>query len=335
MILSLLNRRSVVFVVGVVCLSAVFSVCETSAQKWAPADGHTLVVIGQNLKDMEEYVRMSDSIPAGFMTYTSIQEADGLDAPAVDRGAGIHFAGHYVQRYPGTILQVGLYMVNALDDILAGRYDDNIAALGRWIKTAQRPVYLRIGYEFDLPDNHYDPESYRAAFRYIVDRLRNDGVDNVAFVWHSYGQIHPARPMMNWYPGDDYVDWFGISFFNPFNQGNMAIIARLSKQHGKPLMLAESTPFQVGVLRGEKSWKIWFSRYFDFIEQWDVKMLCYINSGWDELPMFMGQGWGEARLQRNDFVKQRWMQKMTEERFIHFSPDLFEQIGFQQHHVSP
>lgn len=64
-------------------------------------------------------------------------------------------------------------------------------------------VYLRVGYEFDSPENNYQPLQYVTAYRRIVNDLRMLGVVNVAYVWHSYSQTPQSGwEQSNWYPGD-------------------------------------------------------------------------------------------------------------------------------------
>jgi hypothetical protein len=206
-------------------------------------------------------------------------------------------------------------MVDALDGIVSGQYDQNIQKLGDWLKQCKHPVYLRIGYEFDLPNNHYDPGLYKKAFRYIVDHLRAQDVDNVAYVWHSYGYVNPDKPLLDWYPGDDYVDFFAVSFFKAFNSGNMKFILNRAREHNKPLMIAEATPSGVGV-EGEKSWNLWFKPFFAFIHDNQIPVVCYINADWEEQPMFKGQGWGDARVQINEVVLDRWLKEMKSDRYV-------------------
>jgi beta-mannanase len=231
----------------------------------------------------------------------------------VDNGAGMQDGNYLLKKYPQSVLQIGLYMVGGLEDVLAGRLDDNIKKLGQWIIETNRPVFLRIGYEFDLPDNHYDPHLYVKAYRYIVDKFKEMKVDNVAYVWHSFGYIHPDKPLLNWYPGDDYVDWIGVSFFDPYNTGNMRMIGHLAKEHQKPFMIAEATPHGLSTIDGEKVWNIWYKRFFNVIEQNDVKAACYINAYWDIQPMWHQKGWGDARIQNHSYIEEQWLKHIREQ----------------------
>lgn len=291
--------------------------------KFVPPDGKVLLMIGQDKDTVDEYVESTGHVPAGLMIYTSIQNVDGLFAEAPDYGAGISHGQYFLEKYPHSVIQIGLYMVGVLDDVLAGSYDKNIKKLGEWIREAERPVYLRIGYEFDLPDNRYDPEKYKAAFRYIVDKLRQQGVENAAYVWHSYSHVNPGYSTMAWYPGDEYVDWFALTFFDPYNHADMIRFVRLAEHRHKPLMLAEATPTYLGTPLGERSWHRWFEKFFTFIEDNNVKAACYINSNWDAQPMWQIQGWGDARIQVNPVVQENWLKEIRKEKYLTAGRNLF------------
>ena len=262
-----------------------------------------LWIIGQQKDTIEEYTKKMGR-PAGIMAYTSIQKMEGFDAPA-DQGGGVQDMRYYLQHYPRTPIQLGLYMNGALDDVSAGRYNGNIHQLGQWIKKAKRPVYLRIGYEFDLPDNHYDPQEYIQAYQYIVDHLRSQGVANASYVWHSAAAFD-HRDFMLWYPGDDYVDWFAVSFFNPMQAQTADDFAALARKHDKPFMIAESSPAGLYTVRGKKDW---YNRYFDFIRKHDIPVVCYINSNWDWYPLFKQMHWGDARVEANAEIKTLWLKE--------------------------
>ena len=225
-------------------------------------------------------------------------------------------------------------MVGALDGVTHGNYDVNIDQLSQWIQQTDRPVFLRIGYEFDNPGNGYDSQKYVEAYRYIVDRMRQNGVKNVAFVWHSYASSESADSLMKWYPGDDYVDWLGISYFRQ-SEHLMLPMVELAKQHQKPLMIAEATP--MGLRTSDKSpsvmsylWETWYQSLFDFAKRYNVKMISYINAPWDEQPMWRGQKLGDARIQANDFIRTKWLEEVNNRTYLQASPDLFEQLGYTQ-----
>jgi beta-mannanase len=204
-------------------------------------------------------------------------------------------------------------MVGASEAVVQGTYDANIEKIGLWIKKAKVPVFLRIGYEFDLPQSAYDPQAYQAAFRYIVDKFRALEVPNVAFVWHSQCSTNFTGSIMDWYPGDDYVDWVGVSIFQTNQIPRAMEIRALAKEHGKPFMIAESTPMGLAL---DFSRSDWFSKIFRLIDSEDVEAFCYINSNWEATPMFKGQNWGDARLQAmQPKIKELFLEKVAGERY--------------------
>jgi hypothetical protein len=271
-----------------------------------------LFFIGEDKPSIDHYVKATGLIPAGTMVYTAIQDPGSLQGP-VDNGGGIQDGQYLLDKYPHSAIQVGLWMNGALDDIPKGKYDQNIDTIGDWIKKANRPVYLRIGYEFDLPANDYEPRAYREAFRYIVRRLRKENVRNAYYVWHSYANLG-THPWKEWYPGDDYVDWFAISVFERPNI-YMKKFAEMARQHHKELMIAESTPQGYGMVYGKNFWKLWFEPFFQFINDEKVRIVCYIDYDWESILMFKGQGWKDARVQSNEYVKTKWMQEIQKDKY--------------------
>lgn len=306
------------------------SICQSRAEShkvpFVPPDGKVLLIVGQDKTSIDNYVHDIGIVPGGTMLYTSVQDAESLEAPA-DNGGGIHDGRYLLNTYPNSVVQVGLWMVGALDGIVKGQYDQNIDKIGHWIKSAHRPVFLRIGYEFDLPANNYEPHAYQLAFRYIVDRFRKEQVNNVAYVWHSYANL-TQHLWKDWYPGDDYVDWYAISVFEKPNI-YMTKLAELARKHHKGFMIAESTPQGIGSVHGKASWRLWFDPFFQFIKDEKVQIVCYIDYNWETIPMFKGQGWGDARVQADDIVKSKWMNEIKKDKYLNASPELFRILKYE------
>lgn len=294
--------------------------------KFIPPEGQTLLIIGQDDGNIQDYLKAVKIIPGGFAVYTSVESAEGLDSPA-DNGGGEQFAQSLIDRYPNTVIQMALYMVDSSQKVYSGDLDEKLDKIGSWIKRAKRPVYLRIGYEFDLPENSYEPSDYVKAFRYIVDRFRAQGIDNFAAVWHSYAS-NISRPHMDWYPGDDYVDIFAISYFDQ-PHAFMDRFVQLAKDHKKPLMIAESAPWHMPINVNHRAWRNWFVPLFKFIEDNDVRIFTYINCDWDRVPLFVNMGWGDTRVQSNPEIKTKWMKEISKPRFIKSGKRTFSILGFQ------
>mmetsp|Transcript_37877 Transcript_37877/g.88150 ORF Transcript_37877/g.88150 Transcript_37877/m.88150 type:complete len:230 (-) Transcript_37877:168-857(-) len=160
---------------------------------------------------------------------------------------------------------------------------------------------------------------YASAFRKIVKGCRDvlngvSGEHKVLFVWHSWAAPLAANvELEDFFPGDTYVDWVGVSIFQqvyPNSNGAYGSIETLenvlnfAKDHGKPTMIAESTPF--GGIH-VNSWENWFQNVLNVIDQYDISMWSYINCNWDSQPMWRSIGFGDTRISQDEAITSRWM----------------------------
>lgn len=74
------------------------------------------------------------------------------------------------------------------------------------------PMYLRIGAEMNVWQIPADPEQFKQAFRVIAD-LVHAQTSHVATVWSVAHASAWNVDMLDFYPGDEYVDWVGISAY--------------------------------------------------------------------------------------------------------------------------
>jgi oligosaccharide reducing-end xylanase len=313
--------------------------------KFLPPPGKTLFIVGQDLGAIggmpdytEGYVNaMPKRIPGGLTTYTGLHDLGGLEQ-AGNWGAGDVSAQLLMEQpdFANTTLVIGLFLGGQnLAKINQGDYDANIDRLAKWIGAQKRPVFLRIGYEFDGPWNAYAPEPFVAAWQRIVDRLRALKVANVATVWQSAtdAQTFEGHAWSAWYPGDDYVDWFGMSYFTP-NAKVFADWLALARKHSKPVMIAEATPRGRDLAKedGNVVWAAWFAPFFKFIhDNADmIRAVAYINTHWDSQSMWAGQNWGDSRVQANADVLKNWKSELGSVDWLHASPALFNLLqGWQ------
>jgi hypothetical protein len=315
--------------------------------KYLLPDGQILFIVGQDLGAIGGMADYSDGyhdhidiVAGGVTTYTDIATLNGLSNVA-NWGSGDVSAQLLVDEpaYRNSVLVIGLWMAAGNEVRVAnGQLDNQIDRLGEWIQAQQRPVFLRIGYEFDGAWNAYEPQSYILAFRRIVDRFRATGVDNVATVWQSATHHSPrsgGHEWTAWYPGDDYVDWFGLSYFEP-RTPILNDFLNLAREHHKPVMIAESAPKGASVAattRPELLWNTWYQPYFDFIysNQDIIRAVAYINVDWDSQPMWANQAerWGDSRVQANALIMANWRAEMQKDVWGQAAPDLFERLGYQ------
>ncbi|MEO1076893.1 MAG: glycosyl hydrolase [Bacteroidota bacterium] len=304
--------------------------------KFVPPPGQTLLIMGQTLQAADAFTASFPDAPppAGWAAYWGIPSAEGLATQMVNEHGDIHHHQGLADRFPDTVLQSALWMVGTWDvayRTAQGEFDPVIRAFSAWAKSVGRPIYLRIGYEFDGLHNELDPDEYVAAYRRFVDLTRDEGVENVAFVWHSYGSpTYEGHPLSAWYPGDEYVDWVGISLFGHLYASRLNAEAdavfEFARTHRKPVMIAETSP--VHGIRSVDAWDDWFVRLFSLTYQKNVKAISFINADWSTYPIAVDLGWKDARLQNNRFVSEAWFTETSKERYLKASPDLFDTLGY-------
>jgi hypothetical protein len=244
------------------------------------------------------------------------------------RGIQKHWAkqiGAQLLKYEGkfVIPQIGLSMtvdgtpgMHYEGDVASGMLDGDISTFLDGLQELALPVYLRIGYEFNgLSWNGYQPLSYQLAFQRITNKIRERDLE-VATVWDC--AIGGTNNFMDFYPGDAFVDWFGMNVFSVehLTHADAYAFLDLAASHNRPVMIGESTPRYVGVLNGQTSWTSWFVPYFNLIHARPViKMFCYINWNWAQYPQWAD--WGDCRLEANDYVKQQFTQEMDAPAYLH------------------
>ncbi len=72
--------------------------------------------------------------------------------------------------------------------------------------------FFRFGAEMDIWENPADPEQFKQAFRVTADIIHSK-VKNAAMVFSPNMVSSWDRDMMDYYPGDEYVDWIGLSLY--------------------------------------------------------------------------------------------------------------------------
>jgi beta-mannanase len=202
--------------------------------------------------------------------------------------------------------------------ISEGEYDSELGKLIKVIREFENPVFIRIGYEFDKAGK-YNSRDFVLAWKYIVNYLKKNDVNNVSTVWCSC-PYHGTVPVEPFYPGDDYVDWFGIDVFTvKYIDGSYKPIKEfldLAKKHKKPVMVGESSPARVGVNNSEESWDGWFKFYFDWIKKNPIiKAFCYIN--WDWGKDWKQPEWLNGRIHENEFVREKYVKELSKPKYIH------------------
>ena len=207
-----------------------------------------------------------------------------------------------------------------------GLYDMRIDTIISIMKSFNRPLYVRIGFECEGKWNGYRPEYYKTVFKKITEKMRQADV-NAATIWCAAGGsagFIPMNQLLSYYPGDEWVDWWGIDVFsaNEFTNPSLATFFNTAKEHKKPVMIGETTPRYVGVKEGEKSWEKWYRPFFDMIYNYpQIKAFCYINWDWAYWGEKYGHKdwvkWGDCRIEQDDYVMEQYVKELKCDLFIH------------------
>lgn len=346
-----------------------------------------LLIIGQDLDSIDEYVNSGIfPTPGGVTSYLAFYQLLSPSYPAygalgvdinghplntdVDWGAGPLNAYRSAVDYPGSALVIGLNIAEGsagqiwasggLADIAVGAYDKNILHLAQFFKSINRPVYLRIGYEFDgyWNSGYEKKNSYIFAYRHIVDVLRTQAVDNVQYVWQASASplddivegFH--EDIKSWYPGDNYVDLMGLSWFlSPYqvkkqveSQSDLADeVLSFARQQNKQVMIAEAAPQgydlhamtrsnissiwdgEAGMLPVKKTpqqiWQEWYVPFFKYIHDNSdvIRAVAYINANWNAQKKWSGaytEGyWGDSRIQSSPQLMEYWLKEINNPEF--------------------
>lgn len=201
--------------------------------------------------------------------------------------------------------------------VTAGELDAQIDQFCAGLKSVGRPVFVRIGYEFNRHWNGYKPVTYKVAFRRVTKKIRKAGLEDVATVW-CFGPCCRNLNFMSFYPGDDVVDWWAIDLFHleSMTMKKTEEFMAASLMYRRPVMIGESAPKGVRLANGFKSWDAWFKPYFRFIQRHkNVKADCYINQDWDAIGTW--KGCGDSRLSQNAEIREKSQEKIGAPMFLH------------------
>ena len=328
-----------------------FALAEPKRAKFEPDNGSVLVFIGQDnvavggTKKWHNGYVDNIGIPAGVTHYVYFAEGIknnfgfDLDKGTVDGlnrettwGAGPMCMECYLQseKLKNTVIHLSISMeFGSEDKIASGEFDHLIVELAEFLERYQDvPFFIRIGYEFDGAWNDYDAPNFKLSWRRIVDALNEKKLNNFATVFASSSPYLKMNKWLEYWPGDEYVDWIGYSYWA--NSIAPQVSLELARKKNKPIFIAETTPrgFWLNKTKNSLIWSDWFQILFDHIEANSdvIKAVSYINTDWDAQPMW--DGWGDSRIETNPELKERWLEKMAEKQYIHHTKGTYDLIGF-------
>jgi hypothetical protein len=157
----------------------------------------------------------------------------------------------------GSTLMISWHGV-AWDRITGGGSDKLIAAAARNLAAQSKPLLLRWGWEMNGDwfewggaGNGKDPDKYVSVWRRMHRIFADEGADNVAWVWSPNWNSSPNEAwnkMQQYYPGDDYVDWVGVSGYDFDKESPDTLFKPVVSAYGekKPIILSETAGIDFG-----------------------------------------------------------------------------------------
>lgn len=104
--------------------------------------------------------------------------------------------------------------------ITQGYFDGYITKVAKKLKSYNRPVFLRFAHEFDnpqypwSPSGNNSPDDFIAAWKHVRGIFESLHAHNVVWVWNPW----KAENMQAYFPGEEYVDWIGVTCLNYGNE---------------------------------------------------------------------------------------------------------------------
>ncbi len=170
--------------------------------------------------------------------------------------------------------------------INTGILDGRLGTFARGAAIWRKPIFMSFAHEMNTSTYPWsgEPKAFIAAFRRMVDIFKNNKATNVTWVWN----IDVHNSFNEYWPGDDYVDYIGLTGFSDEDSKaeNAAalfgkVVSALKSEHpGKPIIIAE-TAFDTAA--GSRSEKNAFAKSLvPFAKANDLAGFCWFNVNIDE-----------------------------------------------------
>ena len=180
--------------------------------------------------------------------------------------------------------------------IANGSHDAHIAARADAVKQFGTPIMIAFHHE---PEDDLrqlgTPAEFASAFRHIVTMFRNRGATNAVWVWNmmAYSFVSSSRiPLLEYYPGDSYVDWLAADGYNWFGSSwigagqpwrSFASVFQAfydwGSARGKPLAIYEFGVLEDTVTPNPQRKAQWFRDALATIKRWPaLKAIIYFNA---------------------------------------------------------
>jgi hypothetical protein len=263
-----------------------------------PATGETLEdaliafedLVGRPVDLDRQYYTLDDEAPGAYEAWS----ADGGRTPLVSIAS--HLTGGEVVPW------------SAIADPDDPRAAPLIDALVERLRAFDRPILVIF---HDQPEEedaalYGSPDDFVRAWRRVVDAARDAGADNATWVWALGSGAFPTEADA-WYPGDEWVDWLGVTGFNSFGDGEtrwrtfpatFAPFREWSLEHRRPLLIVATASTENPYVDPDepRSKPTWIREALATLEEWpEVQGLVWFNGpGPDASRQWQVDSTGEA-----------------------------------------
>ncbi len=99
--------------------------------------------------------------------------------------------------------------------IAAGTYDEYLRSYADGVRNFKDAVVIGFGHEmnanwYSWGYGHLAPLTFIAAWKHLVKVFRQQGADNVTWLWTVQADGPHTGPVQDWWPGSSYVTWVGV-----------------------------------------------------------------------------------------------------------------------------
>jgi beta-mannanase len=210
------------------------------------------------------------SLPTGMASYLGVYETGPPQqyAPVVEFTTAVgrrpnlvgYYSGwgeHFATSFADTVRRHGAAPIiqwdptgASISKIAAGRYDRYLRSFANSVRDYGQPVVIGFGHEmnanwYSWGYGHVSPSVFVAAWRHIVTLFREQGADNVTWLWTINADLPKTGPIASWWPGAGYVTWVGIDGYYYIRANNFVsvfgkTIAQVRSITNKPVLLSET-----------------------------------------------------------------------------------------------
>lgn len=203
--------------------------------------------------------------------------------------------------------------VYTLKKIYDGEFDSSLIQWARDARDFGKPIMAEFGTEVNgswfswsgilngggdtdnfgdstLPDG---PELFKETFKRIIDICRENGASNITWCLHLNAGSAPDEnwnTYNNYYPGDDYIDWIGLSIYGTHIPGHPAnkFSDVLRNVYPKITSLSPDKPiaiFEFGTIEDSTNYDkgLWMRDVFNCLISGEfprIKAISYWHSAW-------------------------------------------------------